>query len=107
MPYSSTLVTLEAPLPVHLNLSIRRNNVQTLFTTQATYTNYRQTVKFESSLKYYHILNTGPLPPTLKLVWDNDATSIGDMPASTASTLMNKDTRYPFSYSMLANIMTT
>ena len=107
MPYSSTPVTLEASLPAHLNPAIRQYNMQSLFTFQATYTNYSQTVEFASSLKYFYHSSISPLAPILKLAWEHDAKSIGDIPVLTASSLIKKETQHPYSYSMSATILST
>lgn len=105
MPLCTQLITIEGNPQLPQSINIEHGIRKTIFSTQAIYTNYSQTVHIKTAFQYTHQKRLNHRPPKIEFFWEHHALSIGEVPIFSQSFLEATSDSYPYNYSMLAVIM--
>ncbi|EXF91144.1 hypothetical protein HK44_019890 [Pseudomonas fluorescens HK44] len=105
MPLSTQLITLKGNPQLPQSINIDYNIRKTIFSTQAVYTNYRQTVHIKTAFEYTHRKRLNHRPPKVEFFWEHHALSVGEVPIYSQSFLEAKSDSFPYNYNVLAVIM--
>lgn len=105
MPLSTQLITIEGNPQLPQSINIEHGIRKTIFSTQAIYTNYSQSVHINTAFQYTYQKRLNHRPPKIEFFWEHYALSIGEVPVFSQSFLETTSDCYPYNYSMLAVIM--
>ena len=105
MPLSTQLIVLEGNPQLPQSINIEYGIRKTVFSAQAIYTNYRQTVHIKTAFQYTHRKRLNHRRPEVDFFWEQNALSIGEVPIFSQSFLEDTSDNYPYNYNMLAVIM--
>ena len=104
LPLSTQVITLEGDPQLPQGITIDYDVKKTVFTTQAVYTNYRQTVQLRTDFQYSYRKRLNHRPPQTEFFWEHHALSTGRVPVFCQSFIDDKSSNYPYNYSMFAFI---